>query len=282
MKMKIAETLIVLILIILPFLVGLPISKYSPYIEGNNFQTYVFICTAFSIALVAAVVFVFKYFFQPFESIRVGGALLFLLFCPIVGIFALAAAPDLSLKMLEHPEREHIRYSFLFVAALLFGGFIFMLWRSKTFTISKLTKWIMFVVFIFAFAEFIWEFTHHYLYPEALKEWISQGKNFEEFGKYYDNFNVIIMGVLGRYFQFISVIWLSVYLYKLQRIRIWSPILSIGLSTLGIISATVILITNMNLPKGFEILFLFFIPGIPFILLYLLGVALLTKSKKST
>jgi hypothetical protein len=37
----------------------------------------------------------------------------------------------------------------------------------------------------------------------------------------------------------------------------------------------------MNIPKGFEILFLFFIPGIPFLLLYWLEVGLLTKFKKS-
>ncbi len=37
----------------------------------------------------------------------------------------------------------------------------------------------------------------------------------------------------------------------------------------------------MNMPKGFEFLFLLFIPGIPFFLLYWLGVALLTKFKKS-
>jgi hypothetical protein len=37
----------------------------------------------------------------------------------------------------------------------------------------------------------------------------------------------------------------------------------------------------MNIPKGFEILFLFFIPGMPFLLMYWLGVAILTKLKKS-
>ena len=89
------------------------------------------------------------------------------------------------------------------------------------------------------------------------------------------------MGVIGRYFQFISVIWLSLHLYKLQQIKIWNPILNIIFSILGIVSATLVFITGFPFPKGFEFLMLFFIPGIPFILLYWLGIALLTKFKKS-
>jgi hypothetical protein len=43
----------------------------------------------------------------------------------------------------------------------------------------------------------------------------------------------------------------------------------------------VIYVTQFNIPKGFEILLFFFIPGFPFLLLYWLGVALLTKFKKN-
>ena len=281
MKRKILITLTTLILVILPFLLAIAIGKYSPYQEGNGFQRYVIISTVVSIAVAFVVLLLFKYFRQSFEKITVGGTLLFLLLCPLVGIYGLAAAPDLSLKMLEHPEREHLRYSLLFIALILFGGFILFLFRSSSLKIIKSTKWIMTVIIIFAFAEYIWEFTHHYLYPEALKEWVSQGKNAEEFGKNYDNFNIITIGVIGRYFQFISVIWLSLHLYKLQQIKIWCPIINIIFSLLGIFSATLIFITKMNMPKGFEILFLLFIPGIPFFLLYWLGVALLTKYRKS-
>lgn len=201
----------------------------------------------------------------------------FLLACPIVGIIGLATAPDLSLKMLEHPEREHLRYIFLYIATILFGVFSIFFFRSNLVNTKKLSIWIMAVIFILAFAEFIWEFTHHYSFPEALKEWVAQGKNAEEFGKYYDNTSVINIGVLGRLFQYSLIIWLSLYLYKLRQIKIWSPIVSTILSLLGIVSVTTIYVTQMNIPKGFEILFLFFIPGIPFLILYWLGVALLTK-----
>lgn len=132
-----------------------------------------------------------------------------------------------------------------------------------------------------AFCEFIWEFTHHYSYPEGLKEWINQDKSVEEFGKNYDNSTMITIGALGRYFQYLLIIWLSLQLYKLKQIKIWNPIINIILSLLGIVSATVIYITQFNIPKGFEILLFFFIPGFPFLLLYWLGVALLTKFKKS-
>ncbi len=281
MRKKILMTLTVLVLVILPFLLSIALSKYSPYIETNSFQRYVIIWTVISIAIVSFVLVLIKKIHQSFEKLLVGGIFLFLLLCPIFGIYGLASAPDLSLKMLEHPEREHLRYTFLFIAAILFGCFILFLFRSHSVKIKKSTRWIMTVIFILALVEFIWEFTHHYLFPEALKEWMSQGKNAEEFDKIYDNFNIITIGVIGRYFQFISVIWLSLHLYKLQQIKIWSPIINIIFSFLGIVSATTILITHMNLPKGFEFLFLLFIPGIPFFLLYWLGVALLTKFKKS-
>ena len=278
---KILLILTALILVILPFLVGIPTSKYSPYVEANSFKTYVIIWTVISIAFASIAMAVLKYYTQSFGSLLVCGLLLFLLVCPIVGIIGLAAAPDLSLKMLEYPEREHLRYIFLFIAAILFGIFFFFLLKSNSLKIKNVTRWIITVVFILAFVEFIWEFTHHYLYPEALKEWIDKGKNAEEFGKNYDNITIINIGVLGRLIQFSLIIWLSIHLYKLRHIKIWSPIITIILSLIGIVSAIVIYVTQMHIPKGFEILFLFFIPGIPFLLLYWLGVGLLTQFKKS-
>ena len=121
-------------------------------------------------AIMLILLLLLKYFHQSFEKILVSGILLFLQICPIFGIFGLASAPDLGLKMLEHPEREHLRYIFLFIAAILLGCFIILLFRSNSLKINKSTKWKMSVIFAFAFAEFIWEFTHHYLYPEGLKE----------------------------------------------------------------------------------------------------------------
>jgi hypothetical protein len=182
--------------------------------------------------------------------------------------------------MLEHPEREHIRYVFLFMAAILFAIFYLLLTRSNLLKTRNSTKAIITLLFLLAFAEFIWEFTHHYLYPEGLKDWVDQGKNAEEFGKNYDNLTVINVGVIGRLIQFSLTIWLSLLLYKFRKINIWSPIITTTFSLLGIVSAIVIYVTQMNIPKGFEILFLFFIPGIPFLLLYWLGVALLTKTHK--
>lgn len=275
---KLLLILTALILFILPFLVGIPLTKYSPYLEANSFKTYVIIWTVISMASASIVIAVLKYRNQLFGSLSVGGVFLFLLFCPIVGIIGLAVAPDLSLKMLDHPEREHLRYIFLFIAAILFGAFSFFLLRSNS--LKNITSWIINFVFILALAEFIWEFTHHYFYPEALKDWITKGNNADEFGKNYDNITIINIGVMGRLIQFSLIIWLSIHLYKLRQVKIWSPIITILLSLMGIASAMVIYTTQMHVPKGFEILFLFFIPGMPFLLLYWLGVGLLTKFNK--
>ncbi len=281
MKKAILTTLATLVLVILPFLLTLAISKYSPYVESNSFQRYVIICAIISIAIISIVLLFFKYFYDSFGKIEIGGALLFLLVCPLAGIYGLASGPDLSLKMIEHPEREHLRYILLFIALILFVCFILYLFTSNSLKIKKSTRWVMTVIFTVAIAELIWEFSHHYLYPEGLKEWVSQGKNAEDFGKSYDNFNVLMIGAVGRYFQFASVIWLSLHLYKIQHVKIWCPIINVFFSFLGITSATIVCINQFPFPKGFEILMLFFIPGISFFLFYWLGVSLLTKFKKS-
>ena len=130
MKKKILPTLTVLVLVILPFLIAITISKYSPYVEGNSFNTYVIICTVISIAIVASVLLLFRSSHQSIDIISVGGKLLFLILCPLFAIYGLASAPDLSLKMLEHPEREHLRYSLLFIALILFLGGSLFLFRS--------------------------------------------------------------------------------------------------------------------------------------------------------
>ncbi len=278
---KIAIALAAFILMILPFVVGTQIGGFTPYVETNSFSTYVLIWAGISIAFVLIIVVALKYFFQSFEKIVVAGALLFLLISPIVGIVGLVAPPDLSVTMLEHPEREHIRYLFLFIAAFLFGFFFLILIWNNSLQMKNPAKWIMTLLFILAFAELVWEFSHHYLYPEAMKEWMDQGKKAEEFGKSYDSISIINIGVLGRLIQFSLISWLAICLYKLQQVRIWSPIVTIVFSLAGIGSATMIYITEMNLPKGFEFLFLFFIPGIPFLLLYWLGVAMITRFKRS-
>lgn len=281
MKRTILATLTTLILVLLPFLVGTSISKYSPYLETNSFKTYAIIWTVVSIAFASMIIVFSKYFSQSIGSLLAGGASLFLLLCPIAGIIGLAAPPDLSINMLQHPEREHLRYIFLFIATIIFGiSYLFLLKGNSSQTWNT-TKRILTVSFILAFAGFIWEFTHHYSYPEALQAWINQGNKAEDFGKHYDNTTVINLGVIGRLIQFSLIIWLSLYLYKLREIKIWNPITTILLSLLGITSAMVVYVTQMNFPKGFEFLFLFFIPGIPFLLLYWLGVALLTKFKKN-
>jgi len=281
LKKKILLTLFTLALIILPFFIGIFLGKYSPYITTNSFQAYVTIWIFISLLFTLVLFLAIKFIHRSFRKTILCGAVLLLLFCPIIGIVGLAAPPDLSIKMLDHPEREHLRYLFLFLAALIFGVFIFLLLRNNSVVIKPALKSIMAIVFFIAFAEFIWEFSHHYFYPEALKEWISKGKKAEDFGKHYDNITIINIGVLGRFIQFSSILWLSIFLYKLRLIKIWHPIISFILCLLGIVSAIVIFITQFNIPKGFEILLLFFIPGFPFSLLYWLAVAILTKCKKT-
>jgi hypothetical protein len=276
MKRKIVVTIATFLLIILPFLLAMSIGKYSPYALSSNFQKYVVISAIIPIAVAFMVLTLRKYLFGSSEKISLAAVFLFFLLYPLVGIFGLASAPDISLKMLEHPEREHLRYSFLFIALLFFSIAVSMLFRSGLGKVNKMVRWIIVLIFIISVGEFIWEFNHHYLFPEALQAWVKQGKNIADFDKSYDNNSVLTMGVIGRYFQFVLVIWLTVALYRWKQIKIWCLIVNMLFSLLGIISATTVCITKFPFPKELEFLMLFFIPGIPFFLLYWLGVALLT------
>lgn len=268
------------LLVLLPFLAGVGIGNYSPYVETNSFTTYLMIWAAISIAIAAVVFYLSKYYSRSSGSLFMAALWLFLLIIPIIGIIGFAAPPDLSIKMLDHPEREHLRYVFLFIAALFFAGFSFSFIKKNGLDVKNPARQILMMLFVLAFVEFIWEFTHHYLYPEALKEWIAQGNKAEEFIKEYDSKTFITIGALGRLLLFALLIWLSIQLYKRRHIKLWTPILIIPFSLLGIASAIVVYATQMNLPKGFEIMFLFFIPGMPFLLFYWLGVGLLTTFKK--
>jgi len=279
MKKKILRSLVAFILCLLPFLVGNSIGKYSPYVDTNSFQSYVIIWAFISLAFVGLAFSLLKYYAQSFERMMIAGAVLFLLVSPITGIVGLVSPPELSIKMLAHPEREHLRYTFLFIGAILFGIFAVLALSSNIFRVKRLFSRILTVVMALAFAEFIWEFNHHYHYPEALQAWVDQGKSAEAFGKSYDHSGIITIGVIGRFLQFLCIIGLAVYFYTTRQIHLWCPILCVLFSVCGLISATVIYVTEMNLPKGFEMLFLFFIPGIPFLLLYWLGVGLLTRVK---
>lgn len=277
---KIILTLTAFILALLPFIIGVLIGKYSPYIETNSFEKYVLIWALISIILGVILFVVTKFFYQSLNQPTIYGAILFLIVSPIIGIIGLAAPPDLSLKMLEHPEREHFRYILLTICSALFGVLFLFLNRSNIFNMDKKSVLIMNALFILNLIAFLWEFSHHYLYPEGLKEWVSRGGNAEDFTKNYDNSIVITIGAISRYIEFSLLLWVSILFYKIRKVRIWAPIIIVFFSLMGIISATAVLITQMKLPKQIEILFLFFIPGIPFLLYYWLGVALLTRSKK--
>lgn len=163
MKRKPLTILLILTLTILPFLLSFLISPYSPYVDTNSFQRYVLIWLTISIIIISIVLQLFNNSHRGFERKPPGDLLLFLLICPLFGIYGLASAPDLSLNMLKHPEREHFRYSLLFIALILFVASILFLFRNNSLKLRKETKWIMTLAFIIAFAEYSWEFTHHYL-----------------------------------------------------------------------------------------------------------------------
>ncbi len=280
MLSKIMRVLVTTFLILFPFLGGALIGKHTPYIEGNSMMGFIAIYVSLILLAASILLYITLSFRQSFVQPTRPAVILFFIGCVMLGIAGLAAPPDLSIKMLEHPEREHCRYIILFTGAILFCLYFLDLFINDRLRLKGAQKWIAVILFSVAMIEMIWEFSHHYSYPEGLKAWVGKGNKAEDFGKNFDDWKAITAGAIGRFAIFLLIIWLSVKLYKLRRAHIWNPILNSVFCTLGIASAiTMFLFFNYQIqtPKAVGFLFIFFIPGIPFILIYWIGVALLTK-----
>lgn len=278
---KVLKSLVIILLILFPFLGGALLSKHSPYTDGNSMTNY----TIMNLLFVVCSALVLFYLTTKFKRFLVQpvlpGILLFFLGCVMTGIAGLAVPPDLTIKMLEHPEREHFRYIVLLIGAIFFGLYFINLFIHNSLQLKNTFKWIMMAIFTLVMVELLWELSHHYLYPEGLKEWVDHGHKAEDFNKAYDNWKFITAGAIGRFFFYILMLWLSLRLYKIRRIALWNPIMITFLCLLGIFSSIVFFLTgayNIEVPKELGFFMLFIIPGLPFLIMYWIGVALLTKT----
>ena len=271
--------LMCIVLAIAPMVVGGFIGSYSPYVEGNSATNFLLVWAGVSILFVGLIWIVVNRIFGSNQT-KTAGMIMICFAGPIIGILGLVAPPDLTENMLLHPEREHTRYLLLFFAAAIFMVFSYFQHKIDLFQINDRIKKLLLIVCLIVSVEFIWEFSHHYYYPEAMKQWIEGGGNADEFGKNYDNFGIILIGAIGRLLEFLLITWMSVRLYALRKIKLWNPFITLLFSALGILSAIIIVVTEMNYPKPLEFLFLFFIPGFPFLLLYWIGVAIVSRTAK--
>jgi len=272
MLKKIIRVVILIILVPIPFLSSmLWMSKYSPYFGSNSFSVYIPISILNAVVSFLLLLLVINRQL-PKPILRIG-ILLFLMGAVMASIGGLAAPPDFTPALLKHPEREHYRYALLFLNALLFAA-AFILTRQAGF--GKWQKWLL-LLFVPALAEMVWEFYHHYYYAENMRIWISQGNNGDKFMDHYSGGAAIKAGAIGRFFQYSCIALLSYVLQQYSRIRKWTLIPLLLLCTMGAITAIYIFFNGFYMPGQFQLFMIFFIPGIPFILLYWIGVALLTK-----
>lgn len=275
------KTVITLILLLFPFLGGILISRFSPYNEGNSIVNYIFVYSIATIIIASVLFYTTSRFRNAFVQPVLPGIILFFLGIVMMGIVGLSAPPDLSIKMLEHPEREHLRYIILYLGAFLFGLFFINLLIKNLLNLKTYTKWIMIGLFIISFIELLWEFHHHYYYPESLKVWVENGNKAEDFSKNYDNNIVGTIGAIGRLTIYTIILWLSIGLYKIRKVNLWNPILTSFFCVLGIISSVLMFLffnSGIETPKELGFSIIFFIPGIPFLILYWIGVALMTRN----
>lgn len=120
---KLLHVLITLFLIIFPFVGGWLISPFTPYTDGNSLAVFLLAYALVLVLVSLLLLYIIKRYKQPFIQPVQPAILLFYFGCVLLCIAGLAAGPDLSVKMLQHPEREHTRYLILLAGALLFGWF---------------------------------------------------------------------------------------------------------------------------------------------------------------
>ena len=207
---KILKTLGVILLILFPFLGGALLSRYSPYTEGNSMTDFVIMYLLFVLVIASVLFYITKRCKQSLVQPVLPGVLLFFVGCVMMGIAGLAAAPDLTIKMLEHPEREHGRYILFFIGAIFFALYFINLFINNSLQLNSSFKWIMIGLFALSMAELLWEFSHHYLYSEKLREWVDKGNNAADFNKAYDDWKLITTGAIRRFFIYILMLLLSI------------------------------------------------------------------------
>jgi len=272
MLIKILKIIVLFLIVLLPFLSAvLWLGKFSPYFDGNSLGIYIALSIVNSVVFLLLLLPVVNKYLP--KQLLFTGIFLFCIGIVMASVAGLVSPPDFSVAMLKHPEREHLRYVLLFICALLFiGAFIF-------FRQPEFGKWniLLMVFFIPAMAEMLWEFYHHYFFAENLKTWIDSGNNADKFMDHYSGFAVIKLGTIGRFFQYSCIAILSYVLNRYNYIRNWSFAALLLLCGTGIFVSVFIFFYGFNLPGPFQAFMLFFIPAGPFLLLYWLGIALLTK-----
>ncbi len=274
--MKILKTIGVILLLLLPFLGGVAIAGHSPYIAGNSPAKFLLLCGVHILLSVFLMIYLSN--LQKDRSLLWSGRFFFLAGSTFVVVAGLGAPPDTSLEMLKHPEREHYRYAFLLLCTFLFIAGAF---ATLSYYWAKSPKWNRFLLIplLLGFGELVWQLAYHYQYPEALANWINNGNKPEDFIKNYDTLNIILNAAASKFLQYCSVAWIAIILAKTRKIQWWLCIIICMFCLFGLLSASVILYTRFNLPPSLGILMIFFIPAIPLVLAYWIGVGILTKSK---
>ncbi len=271
---KIIRIGVSILIAILPFFSAALMASFSPYIEGNSIGIYILVSLAnvFVSTLILAIV----WNRQLPTWLFVAAIMFFLMGTVMASIFGLGVPPEISPVMLQHPEREHYRYAILFLNALFFAGAFLAMVKAKSSALSKWNLWFL-LLLIPSLAEMIWEFYHHYHYAESLQVWLDQGNEAAGFIESYDSISIVRIGAIGRIFQFSCIALLAFVLQRNQYIRKGSMFFLVAFCMIAMVAAIFIFSNGFHFPKGFEFIFMFFIPGVPFLILYWIGVALMTK-----
>lgn len=274
---RLLTIILIIVLLPIPFFGASEILKnYSPYFNGNS--TGLYILMSFACGAISCFIAYFIINKKLPTPLLYGGAALFLIGISITAVWGLGAEPDFSPAVLLHPEREHTRYALLFLNAILFAVAFVLIIRYYW---NGLPKWHKAIVlfFLFAFAEMIWEFQHHFFLASHLQAWINDGKKAEAFMPHYTPEITVRICGLARFCQYATIAWLALILFQNSGIKKWVLIIIAVGCVAGLVCGISIFVLGYASFGKLKAFLIFFIPGTPFVLLYWTGLALLTKKQ---
>lgn len=259
MVKKILRTLVIVLLVILPY--STVLSNFSPYWTDHSFNDFLIASVIFSIIILLLG--------KSITNNRTG--IVFFILGIIAGPPLMLGPPEESPRLMERISEEHFRYGMLIFATILFTAGSISILKKRWQYISGIQKAIAIPLSIAAIL-MLWDNCSSYQLSTELKLWTQSGKSAEDFFLRYDYQE--IFRTTGRTLIYILTAWLSFITLKAGWIYKWT---CITLSVFCGIGFIFFLLFNF---AGNEFYFPFMVPAIALAPAYWLGIALISRPQK--
>lgn len=255
-----SQTIVAIILMLLPFF---PITEnfFPPENQVNNqtFLKYILLCLGIIVIGFGLISFLKK-------SNPISGWLLFAI--GMTAIFPLHLGPPREdALLLIFSSIEKFRYGMLLISVLLLVLAGLKIWEGTKTTLIKITIAFLAITALLN----IWDNFSSFMFSSNMQDWVSTGKNADDFFKQFD-YN-IVWRTMARIFLYISAVLMAFALVRQTKVKKWQFALLTIFCLIGIAFCGLFFV------KGFQYYFPFMVPAIALAPSYWIGLALLSNKK---